>query len=105
MPEFVFAYHGGTRPSSPEEGAKLMKEWRAWMSGLGDAVVDPGKPVGKSHTVSAKGVTKDGGANPIAGFTVVKAASLDAAVAMAKPCPHVKNGGTIEVAEAMDMEM
>ena len=53
MPEFVFAYHGGTTPSSPEEGAKVMAQWKAWFDGMGDAVALPGAPVGMSKTVSS----------------------------------------------------
>jgi hypothetical protein len=104
MPEFVFAYHGGGKPATPEEGAKAMAAWTDWFAKLGPAVVDGGKPVGQSHTVSAKGVAHNGGANPISGYSIVKAKNLDAAVEMAKGCPMVADGsGTVEVAEAMQM--
>ncbi len=45
MPNFVFAYHGGKKPESAEEGAKLMAKWKTWVGGLGDAVVNPGTPL------------------------------------------------------------
>ncbi len=105
MTKFVFAYHGGPSSMSPEEGKAHMAQWMAWMQGLGDAVVDPGLPVGKSKTVSRDGVTDDGGSNPLSGFTVVQADTIEAAVDMAKRCPHVAIGGTIEVAPAFDMPM
>ena len=38
MPDYVFAYHGAKKPESPEEGAKHMAKWKAWLGGLGDAV-------------------------------------------------------------------
>ena len=104
MPNFIFAYHGGKRPESPEEGAKFMERWRAWMGGLGDAAVNRGNPVGKSKTVSASGVSDDGGSNPLSGITVVSANSIDEAIEMAKGCPHLDHG-TIEVAEMIEMEM
>ena len=104
MPNYVFAYHGGKKPESPEAGAELMARWKAWMEGLGDAVVNPGVPVGKSKTVSADGVTDDGGSNPLMGFSIIQADSMDAALEMAKGCPHLEFG-TIEVAEAMEMKM
>ncbi len=104
MPEFVFAYHGGGKPETPEDGAKAMAAWTAWFGNLGAAVVDGGKPVGQSHTVSAKGVTSNGGANPISGYSIVRAKDLDAAVEMAKGCPLVADGsGTVEVAETFDV--
>lgn len=104
MANFIFAYHGGKQPSSPEEGAKFMERWRAWSSGLGDAKVNPGNPVGKSKTVNADGVADDGGPNPLAGFSIVSADSIEAACELAKGCPHLDHG-TIEVAELMDIEM
>jgi hypothetical protein len=102
VPNFVFAYHGGRKPESPEEGAELMARWKAWLDGLGDAVVNPGTPLGMSKTVSSSGVSDDGGSNPLAGFSIVNADSMDAALEMAKACPFVEMG-TIEVAEAKEM--
>jgi hypothetical protein len=102
MSDYIFAYHGGKKPESPEEGAKHMAKWKAWIAGLGDAVVNPGTPLGKSKTVSSGGVSDDGGSNPLNGFSIVKADSMDAALEMAKGCPYV-DIGTIEVAEVKEM--
>lgn len=101
MPNFVFAYHGLTRP---KDGAQHMTRWKAWMNSLGAAMINPGVPLGMSKTVTSEGVIDGGGANPLAGFSVVEAASMDAAIEMARRCPHL-DIGTIEVAEAMNMSM
>lgn len=103
MSEFMFAYHGGKKPESPEEGAEMMAKWHAWIGELGDAMVNPGTPVGMSKTVSSSGVTDDGGPNPLSGFSVVKADSMEAALELARGCPFLETGGTIEVAEMMEM--
>lgn len=104
MPEFMFAYHGGATPETPEDGAKLMAAWQAWMGGMGEALVVPGAPVGMSKTVSGSGVADGGGANPVSGYSVVKADDLAAATKMAKGCPMVVDGtGTVEVAEVIQM--
>ena len=104
MPKFVFAYHGGGRPETPEEGEKAMALWGAWYVAMGDAVVDGGAPVGSSSTVSAAGVADNGGANPLSGYTVVEAADHAAANEMAKGCPLVQDGsGSVEVAPVMEM--
>ena len=105
MTKFVFAYHGGPQSMSPEEGRAHMGEWMAWMSGLGDAVVDRGLPFGKSMTVGPNGVTEGGGPNPLSGYTLVAANDMAAALEMAKRCPHIAIGGTIEVAPALEMPM
>lgn len=103
MPKFVFAYHGGSMPETPEEGAKEMERWQSWLGSMGDDAVDFGNPVGPSKTVSAENVVDNGGANPLSGYSLVNAPNMDAAVELAKGCPALQNGGTVEVAEAMDM--
>lgn len=98
MAEFIFAYHGGRPPKTPEEGARFKARWRAWAAEIGDAFVHPGSMIGKSWTVSASGASADGGPNPLSGYSIVKADGIEAALEMAKRCPHVDHG-TIEVAE------
>ena len=103
MPNFLFAYHGGKRPETPEEGAAEMQKWRNWFEEMGAAVVQPGNPVGMSKTVSAGNVADDGGSNPVSGFSVVSANTMDDAIGLAKNCPICGSGGSVEVAEVMEM--
>jgi hypothetical protein len=71
---------------------------------MGEAVVDGGNPVGVTRTVESDGsVTDGGGANPLTGYSLITAADLDAAVAHASGCPGLAAGGSVEVAEAIDM--
>jgi len=103
MPDFVFAYHGGKKkPESKEEGAALMAAWKAWIEDLGDAMVNPGTPLGMSKTVSSDGIVDGGGLNPLVGYSIVRAESMDAALKIAQACPYLAMG-TIEVAEAKQM--
>jgi len=103
MSKYIFVYHGGRKPDAPDEIEKVMAKWMAWFQDMGDAVVDGGIPAGMSKTVSASGVVDDGGANPISGYSLVAADSIEKAVSMAKGCPILEDGGTVEVAEAMEM--
>lgn len=105
MPKFLLIYHGKPDIQSPEDGANHMVAWKAWNAGMGDAVVDPGLPVGLSKTITANGVEDHGGANPASGMTVLQANSMEEAIALAKGCPHLSGTGTIEIAEALDLEM
>ncbi len=105
MPKFVFAYHGGKMPETPEEGAKEMEKWKAWFADMGSAVVDGGNPVGMSKTVSADGVADNGGANPLSGYSLVSVDTMDAAIALAQGCPILNSEGSVEIAEAIDMDM
>ena len=45
-----------------------------------------------------------GGPNPLSGYSILEAESIDAASEVAKGSPHVEFGGTIEVAEVMEMK-
>lgn len=104
MPKFMFIYHGGSAPESPEEGEKVMAAWDAWMSGMGDALLDGGNPAGASMTLTASGVTEGGGSNPVSGYTLVQAASMQDAIELGRGCPILNDAqGSIEIAEALDM--
>lgn len=104
MAKFLFVYHGGGMPETPEAQQAAMDAWGAWYGSMGEKLVDGGAPVAKSHTVTADGVADDGGANPASGFTIVMAESYDEACEMAKGCPMVADGsGSVEVAQMMEM--
>ena len=102
MPKYVLGYHGGSAPSSKEEGDRVMAAWGAWIGSLGKALVDPGNPTSSAKTIAPGGkITDGGGSNPITGYSILEAPSLDAAVTMVKGCPQLTSGGSIEVAEIM----
>jgi hypothetical protein len=101
VPKYVIAYHGGKKFDSPREGRAAQMKWKAWVGGLGDAVINPGTPLGKGKVVSSSGVS-DGGVALLSGFSIIMADSMDAALELAQRCPHLDHG-TIEVAEIMEM--
>ena len=104
MAKYLYVYHGGSMPNTPEEVKQVMDAWGAWMGSLGAALIDGGNPVGKSSTVHPDGsVTNDGGPNPSSGYSLIEASDLDDALEKAKRCPVLTSGGSIEVAEAIDM--
>ena len=104
MGRYVYAYHGGKMAETPEEQQAEMAKWGAWFGALGEAIVDGGAPIATARTVASDGaVTDGGGANPVTGYSVVTAASLDEALAMAKDCPILAGGGSVEVCETIEM--
>lgn len=103
MPKFLFVYHGGKTPETPHEIDAVVARWVAWLQGLGNAVVDGGNPVGLSKTVKADAITDNGGANPASGYGIISASSIDEACKHAKGCPILESGGSVEVAEIMEM--
>ena len=105
MPKFVLIYRNANPPASPQEGQQHMQDWRAWSSGLGEAMIEPGMPFKQTLVVSSDGVSESIGANALNGVSIVEAADYNAAQSMAQACPHLKLGGDIVIAEGMDMAM
>ena len=82
----------------------MLDAWGNWLGSMGAAVIDGGNPVGMSSTVNSDGsVSDNGGANPASGYSLIEASSLDDAVTKARGCPILQAGGSIELAEALDM--
>ena len=104
MAKYLFVYHGGKHPETDEEVKRVLDAWGQWFGSMGAAVVDGGNPVGKSSTVNPDGsVADNGGSNPASGYSLVEAGDLDDALTKARGCPILEAGGTVEVAEALDM--
>jgi hypothetical protein len=104
MANYLLAYHGGGMPETEEEQHRVMAAWTAWYEQLGSAVVDPGNPIGQTRTIGGDGSVSDGGgSNPVTGYTVITAGSLDQAVQRAQGCPIIASGGSVEVCETFDV--
>jgi hypothetical protein len=99
MANYLLIYHGGSMPEGEAEQAKVMSAWTNWFGKLGDKLVDGGNPVSQTRTIAANGSVSDGSSNPSTGYSVIKAGSLDEAVALAKGCPVLGGGASVEVAE------
>ncbi len=95
MPEFIIIYHGFGQPESKEAGEAAKARWRKWMQDLGEDIVNFGTPFKAPTIVGADGSTRKGG---LSGYSVVKATDMDAALEIAKACPHLEMG-EVEVAE------
>lgn len=104
MPQFIFTYHGGNKPESPEEGKEGMEKWMEWAAGLGAALVNPGTLVGVTKLLTKEGVSDEPSAHPIMGFSIIEAEDMTAVLELLKDCPHLHMmGGTLEVSEMMQM--
>lgn len=101
--KFVFAYHGGSMPEDPAETEAVMAAWQSWMEAHPQAFRDVGNPVAVSATVDGSGVSEGGGTNPLTGYSLVEAPDLEAATAVAAGCPIIDSGGSVEVAQTLEM--
>jgi hypothetical protein len=103
MADFALLYSGGRTPETEEEQAKVMKDWTEWYDTIGAGLKDGGNPFGNSKTVSGDGSVKEGHEGQhLTGYTLVSAASLDAATDIAKGSPVLGDGGTVTVYEIVE---
>ena len=103
MAKYLFVYHGGSHPETEAEVKEVLDAWGSWMGSMGAAVVDGGNPVGPSTTVMSDGsVVNDGGSNPASGYGVFEARDLEEAISMARGCPILADGGSVELAETFE---
>jgi hypothetical protein len=101
MPKFLVTYHGGAMPDSPEAREQAMAAFGAWAAGAGDALVDPGAPLGPSVVVRSGAVDEGTADGPTGGYSVLEAKDLDTAAALVKDHPFVGRGGALQVTQAM----
>lgn len=78
-----------------------MAAFGAWVGTVGDALTDPGAPLGKAMTVSADGVRRGAVGGPVAGYSALRADGMDCAVSLVRDHPFVGRGGSLTVTEAV----
>ncbi len=111
MTKFVVTYHASadaleqTMNATPEEMAEGMKPWMAWAESCGDALVDLGTPLGGGQRLTKSGVSPS--SSGVAGYSILEAEDMDAALALLGGHPHLEWTETaeIEVHESMPMPM
>ncbi len=101
--KYVLIYRGGGMPEGEAAQAAVMERWGQWYARLGAAVADPGNPTFRSRSIDPSGTVGPEGASTISGYTILTADTLDAAVELARGCPVLSSGASIEVVEAPDM--
>jgi hypothetical protein len=103
MTNYLLAYKGGGMAQTDAEREAAMAAWGEWFGTLGPAIIDAGNPFGPSATVAADGSLTGSGASSLTGYTVLGANSLAEAGELAKGCPVLAAGGSVEVYETIDV--
>ena len=97
MSNYVLAFRGlPDRQGSPDDDTA----WGAWFGSLGGAIIDSGHRVAQVTTIAAEGGGTD--TNVLTGYLVITADDIDAASRLARGCPGLANGVSVEVAQAID---
>ena len=101
MPTFLVTSHGGGMPEGEQARQQAMADFGAWVGRTGDALADPGAPLGPAMTVSADGVHPGDADGRVNGYSLLRADDMDSAVALVRDHPFVKRGGSLQVTEAV----
>lgn len=112
MSNFMFLFRGGLDPrtASPEAMQQNMEKWFAWVSELqtagtyvaGEALLPSGKTLHKDNVITDGPYLES--KEMVGGFFIVKASSIDAAMEIAKGCPDLELGGSVEVRDVVVFE-
>jgi hypothetical protein len=107
MAKYLFLYRGCRDTESkmpPQEREHMMQRWQVWLgSGFQNGwLLEPGDALKKDRRiVDATKIVTDGpfaeSKEIIGGFSVVEAATIDHAAELAKGCPALVAGGTVEI--------
>lgn len=91
MTMYLFSYRMPTdyKPGNPDAA----KAWGSFFEGIGSDLVDPGNPTFEATSLG----DCESATTHLGGFSLVSAEDLEEAMAIAKACPAVANGGGVEV--------
>ncbi|WP_212004770.1 YciI family protein [Chitinophaga sp. HK235] len=112
MKEFLFIIRGEDEPGieSPAEMEQHLEHWQQWLGELiqtghfvaGQQLASEGKTVLSTTTITDRPLAE--GKELIAGYLIIRASDAIAAAELAKACPSLRYGCTIEVREIRHLE-
>ncbi|HZY82299.1 MAG TPA: YciI family protein [Cyclobacteriaceae bacterium] len=116
MKEFLLIYRreavaGSLQQMSPEQLQNMMKPWQDWMGSLAaqNKLVDKGfRLEGDGNVVKPDSIVTNGPyvetKEAVGGYSIIKAKDLKEAGELAKGCPILKVGGSVEVRAIIAMD-
>jgi hypothetical protein len=91
MSTYLFTFRA---PADYTPSPEAFSAWATWQLQLGARLKDRGNP---GFAAAALGASV--AATTLGGYSLIRAANLGAAVALAQGCPVLGNGGAVEVCE------
>ncbi len=112
MKEFILIFRNSNNPNfqpSPAQMQEVLTNWMNWMGSIAaqNKLADKGNrlSMSKAKTIKPNNIVTDGPYTEIKefinGYIVVKTATLEEAVEVAKECPILTIGGSVEVRAAV----
>jgi hypothetical protein len=102
MARFLVTYHGGEPMPTTEDGRqRVLTQFQAWAAAAGEALVDPGAPLGPTTTVPANDPAGSDNTPLASGYSIVEAIDLDAAANLVRDHPFLTRGGRLRISQAV----
>jgi hypothetical protein len=95
MSEFLLLYR---LPEGHVNDDADVSAWNEWLTALGDDLLDLGRPITETSLIG-----DEQSALRLTGFSTIAAADLRAAEQIARRCPAVASGGTVEIGAVVAM--
>jgi len=98
------------KPRSPDQARESGEKWHSWAQALnaaGHSVTGAQLEAGGACVTGSDKMVVDGtfgGDHVMGGYFVVRASNLAEAVELAKGCPVLQSGGTVEVRPIRDVD-
>jgi len=115
MNEFSLIFRNTNDPDvqfSPEQMQGILTQWRDWMGGIAaqNKLASSGARLGfEAKVLKPNDVITDGPfvelKEMLSGFIIVKSDTIEGATEIAKGCPILKVGGSVEVRSIIPMSM
>jgi len=114
MKEFMMIFRNekneNAEPPSQEQMQAVMKQWQAWIKSIAqkgnfsstNRLLSEGKTLKPNQSISDGPYAEV--KEVVGGYLNVKAKSLDEAVELAKGCPGLQMGGSVEVRAVMNID-
>jgi hypothetical protein len=99
MAKFLVTYHGNGSPA-PDEMPAAQAAFGKWLQKAGQAVVNPGAPLAFAGQVATGSPVPR---SEIGGYSILEAASPEAAIALLRDHPFVQRGGTLQVSRQIEL--
>ena len=91
MSTYLFTFRA---PPRYAPSADTFDAWSTWQLELGARLKDRGNPAFAAAALGASAAD-----TTLGGYSLIRAGSLDAAVALARGCPLLNHGGAVEIGE------
>ena len=91
MATYLFTFRP---PTGYAPSADTFDAWSSWQLELGARLKDRGNPGFAAASLGASAAD-----TTLGGYSLIRAGSLDAAVALARGCPMLTHGGAVELCE------